>query len=43
MGADWRSLTWHEYQMRLWAWNEGHDPTPPEPDYERLKRAMRMH
>lgn len=24
MGCDWQDLTWHEYTMRLWHWNERH-------------------
>ena len=24
MSADWRDLTWYEYTLRLWHWNDRH-------------------
>lgn len=45
MGADWRSLTWQEYLIRLAGWNAAHDPDAPrgDQDFSRLKRAMDAH
>jgi hypothetical protein len=42
MGADWRDLTWNEYQARLWHWNRRHGDTdaPSEPDYDRIRKMM---
>ena len=43
MNVDWRSLTWWEYQAMLWTWNDRHNPSEPEPDYDRLRKAMAVH
>ena len=46
MNADWRELTWWEYQARLFTWNDRHpdgDDGKPEPDYDRLRKAMAVH
>jgi hypothetical protein len=46
MGADWRDLTWQDYQLHLAAWNAAHadenDRRGPS-DPERLTRFMAAH
>jgi hypothetical protein len=44
-GADWRDMSWPEYQTMLPHWNLAHDPKAPPPtaDTKRLERFVEAH
>ena len=39
-GADWRELTWWEYQARLYWWNEAHSTDRAPADPVRLNKLL---
>lgn len=43
IGADWRTLTWWEYQARLTEWNREQGDEKPAPDLDRLALFMEAH